>query len=124
MPSPDSDEEGGKGTPKSPPKCIEYFAAMERRRINPLCIECNEVSTNHRCTFVLDTGEECGAPICSICKWSLFQKEFQDPTRCSKHSFTYDCPSDTEPPPLANSEREIESQRPDTYHHTTSRNSL
>ena len=85
MPSPDSDAEGGKGTPKSP-KCIEYFAAMERERNNPKCIECNEVSTNHRCTFVLGTGEECGAPICSICKWSLFKKEFQDPTRCSKHS--------------------------------------
>ena len=78
--------------------------AAEREKGNPKCIECDMVTTNHFCTFVLDTGEKCGAPVCSICKWELFKKEFQDPTRCSKHYFTYDCPSATEPSPVANSE--------------------
>ena len=74
-------------------------SAAEREKGNPNCIECDMVTTNHYCTFVLDTGENCGAPVCTICKWGLFQKEFQDPTRCSKHFFTYDCSSD-EPPPV------------------------
>ena len=108
-----SNEAGdGDGTPS----CMEYFARVEREATNPKCVECKMVTTNHKCTFICDGGDECGAPVCAICKWELFKKETTHPTRCSKHSFTYDTDSSSglpsprrlqdsqPPPPIANSQ--------------------
>ena len=73
--------------------------AAEQEKGNPKCGECGKFPTNHFCTFVLDSGEICRAPVCAICKWDLFNKEVQDPTRCSAH-FRDDDGTADEPPPL------------------------
>jgi len=53
--------------------------AAERERENPFCGECSTYRTNHFCSFILPSNEQCGAPVCAICKGEA------ETTRCSEH---------------------------------------
>ena len=54
--------------------------AAEGERDNPMCGKCNMFPTNHFCSFVLPSKDQCGAPVCGICKG-----DDSEVTRCSRH---------------------------------------